>query len=110
MTRAGPTAARVRRIIKTAREQDRSESGTPGFEGLALLAERLAGVIDSAGETPRVQLAALRELRGVLATLTGAGRDGGRHGGPGLDGADGRDDVDRELESLMGSGPTGGDA
>lgn len=113
MPRRPTTATRVRRIVADLTD---SAGSRPDVEGLALIAERLADLVDSTREDPGRQLTALRELRTTLDALTrattGAGRDVDRgRGAPAGDvGGDSVGDVDRELAELMGAGPTRGDS
>jgi hypothetical protein len=95
-------ATAVRRVLKSARSDDRWR---PAHELTAVLALRVAARLDeatTAGEAVRLT----RELRSLMAELpdgTPVPPD------PGGDGDDG-DDVDRELAEIVGSGPEMGHA
>jgi hypothetical protein len=102
--------AGVGRVGRATRRFVRDQANIAGIALItAELAVITADLVDAAKRDgkPREALAAARDLRELLAELSG----GGGEPGPGAGGAapGGVDGASSELESLLGSGPSLGD-
>ena len=116
MARPGKVGTAVRRSVRRAREAGIARELPPMFEALAGIAEKLADTADSsaARQDPRLLLAAMRDLRAVLAQLEPGGSVGEPAGGDGAEpdagSAGGGDASVARVVQLMGAGPTVRDA
>lgn len=104
--RKGEIAKALDRSLEDARQAGR----LPDHSVVVAIASRLAVVADSAWRADNVQtfMAATTKLT-VLASRLGLDLEldpvGGGDDGDGDDDGHGRDPIDRELESILGSGP-----